>query len=66
MAIYDKKSDREVLNKFKKGAFIESDAEMEVLKKWALAGLVKFGVDLVNKKPEAKLTKKGKWLLPVI
>ncbi len=59
-------SDREILKKFKNGAYIESDEEMAVLKKWALAGLVKFGVDLKKIKPDAKLTKKGRWLLPVI
>ena len=60
------KSDREILEKFEKGAVIESDEEMEVLEKWATAGLVKFGADLVEQKAEAMLTKRGKWLLPVM
>jgi hypothetical protein len=55
-----------ILTKFKKGAVIESDEEMKVLEKWALGGLVKFGADLINMKSEAKLTARGRWLLPVM
>lgn len=60
------KTEREILKKFKKGAIIETDEEMRVLEKWALGGLVKFGADLIDMKAEACLTKRGKWLLPVI
>jgi len=61
------KSDKDILSKFKgkKGAFIESDEERRVLEKWALGGLVTFGFNS-DLKPEAKLTKKGLFLLPVI
>lgn len=62
----EEKTERALLKKFKDGAIIESDEEMNVLKKWALTGVVRFGSDLVKMKPEAKLTKKGRWLLPVI
>ena len=55
-----------ILKKFKHGAYIESDEEMRVLKSFASAGLVRFGCDLINKKAEAMLTKKGRWLLPVL
>jgi len=59
-------SERKILEKFKKGAVIETDEEMRVLEKWALGGLVKFGADLIGMKAEASLTQRGKWLLPVL
>ncbi len=55
-----------ILAKFKKPNYIETDEEMNVLEKWALGGLVKFGADLISMKAEATLTKRGKWLLPGI
>ncbi|MFH1626951.1 MAG: hypothetical protein ABH971_02550 [bacterium] len=59
-------SEGEILRKFKNGAIISSDEEMRVLEKWALIELVKFGADLIGMKAEASLTKRGKWLLPVL
>ncbi|MBU0566562.1 hypothetical protein KJ693_06820 [bacterium] len=62
-----RKSEREILARFKgKGALINDKEEMAVLNKWALGGMIRFGVNLKEMKSEACLTKRGKWLLSVV
>lgn len=55
--------EKEILERFKKGKRIENEEEDEVLERYAITGMVRFGVDLEELKAEAILTERGKWFL---
>lgn len=55
--------EKEILERFKKGKRVENEEEEEVLERYAITGMVHFGVDLEELKGEAILTERGKWFL---
>ncbi|MFW6172202.1 MAG: hypothetical protein ACOC5T_00455 [Elusimicrobiota bacterium] len=59
------KEEIDILLSFRDGKFIESKKEMDVLKRYSFTGMIKFGVDVENRKPQAILTRRGKWFAGV-
>ncbi|MCK5616585.1 hypothetical protein KAR91_82760 [Candidatus Pacearchaeota archaeon] len=55
--------EKEILKKFRCGNVIANEKELGVLKDYASIGMVQMGFDGFNRKPEAALTKQGRWLL---
>lgn len=54
---------KDVLKKFKKGAVIENEEELKILKRYYSTGMVHFGFDYKLRSSTASLTKQGKWFL---
>jgi hypothetical protein len=54
---------KRVLSKFKRGAFITSEEEMEILQRHASTGMVTFGFNHDTNRAEAKLTRLGRWFV---
>ncbi len=54
---------KEILKKYSKGSSINSEAELQVLRRYASTGMVRFGFNYKTRKAEAKLTNQGKWFV---
>lgn len=54
---------KKTLKKFRKGNFIDSENELFILRRYASTGMVHFGFNYKLKKPDAKLTRQGRWFL---
>ncbi|PIU48366.1 MAG: hypothetical protein COS94_02580 [Candidatus Hydrogenedentes bacterium CG07_land_8_20_14_0_80_42_17] len=61
--LMDSKQEKNILLKFKNGKAVENEEEEKILIKYSHTGWVCLGVNMNKMKPEAKLTKRGKWLV---